>query len=340
MINNLFLDVKMFKCNLCGIKFRRKDNLDRHVRNTHSGYAVQNEKQKAKPPSVQNNKKEITSSPIKTVIETIAAVTSPKSNDEDSEKQNLVEKPNAVKVIKSSVSSLSDNTEKTQTQNAVPVINGPFKLAFKTETFKHNYNIHNRDITPHTKSYDTANIFQKILPPDNDRVEDGNYILSSKSGNVVTIVGKVNEKDSLEICKKILSPIDAPIHYETSFENKKHASIKNIKFKLPSTYTDNALKTAEEGRNSYLDDFQLAYCAKKVTDVDCDVECVGNDYAELKPVATSYTSSSVNEHQSVIVNPVNNSDQIPLADSVPPFNEMHWRKRTSQFSHPKKKCNS
>lgn len=74
---------------------------------------------------------------------------------------------------------------------------------------------------------ESVNICQKILSP--------------HSPPTRSIIRKIAEPtpSSTEICQKILSPFSTkPLHYETSFEHKTHATIKNMKFKLPSNYLD------------------------------------------------------------------------------------------------------
>lgn len=267
--------------------------MNRHVRNAHS--AVEIEKYEKS----------------KTVIKTDTTTQeTPKPVD-----KKIQDNPNAINVIKTSVISEMPN------RNAVPVINAPIKLAFKKEAFKNNYNISKRDVdAPRidiSKAYNMAeslNICQRILLPMNPNDDPAKSNPISK--NVITSVGKVTEKDSLEICKRILHPIDpSSIHYETSFENKQHASIKNMKYKINLSTYENMAKTnaTEESTGS------------------------PRQYTELQPVRLFPEVESPGksmEHQSVIVNPQNCNDV--HADKnvrVPPFNEMHWRKRTSQYSN-------
>lgn len=250
-------------------------------------------------------------------------IETPKTDPVVAEVKKFQEKPNAINVIKSCGESLNP-PKKTQRKNAISVINGPFKLAFKTDTFKHNYNIHNRDYVDPTTN-ESLNICQRILSPmDTLKLKDNKEVVKSLNAtpkNVITSVGKVNEKDSLEICKRILYPVDpSSLHYETSFENNEHAMIKNMKFKIDlSTYTKN------QERDSHNESLTLNNYAKKIDNVKCDV---GRNvqYTELQPVRISESS----EHQSVIVNL--HSEHLEK-HSVRPFNEMHWRKRTSQISN-------
>lgn len=127
--------------------------------------------------------------------------------------------------------------------------------------------------------------------------------------NVIKTLGNVDEKVSTEICQKILSPFSTPpLHYETSFEHKKHAVIKNIKFKLPSHYINT--KT-----NDILSEITPL---KPVTNVNLN-EIKGSDkngtYAELKTVDVINGGAT-----SVIVKGSAGQSQ----------SDMHWRRRTLQ----------
>lgn len=139
-----------------------------------------------------------------------------------------------------------------------------------------------------SKPYDLAesvNICQKILSPH-----------SPPTRNVIR---KGTEPTSTEICQNILSPYPRPIHYETSFEHKKHAIIKNIKFKLPPNYMN--LKVNDV----------IPLKPAKINVKDNELSNNNNSYTELKTVQNATTS--------VIVNSNLNQDS-----------NMHWRRRTSQ----------
>ncbi|EEZ98857.1 zinc finger protein 624 [Tribolium castaneum] len=191
-----------------------------------------------------------------------------------------VDNPNAINVITASPACKT----KPVNNRTGTVINGPLKLAFKTSAFKNNYNIHrdcDDDLIPNvSKPYDLAesvNICQKILSPHSPPARN--------------IIRTSTEPTSTEICQNILSPYSRPIHYETSFEHKKHAIIKNIKFKLPPNYTN--LKPTNINFN-----------------VDTDL-ANNKTYTELKTVQNAATSVIVNSNLS------QNSN-------------MHWRRRTLQ----------
>lgn len=215
-----------------------------------------------------------------------------------------VDTPNAIKVITPSPIHNSANKPPVVKTNppAVPFMNVPLKLAFKTSAFKNHYNIHRDYIEPpkiHPKPYDleeSVNICQRILSP----------LSPPPVRNVIKTLGNVDEKVSTEICQKILSP--SPLHYETSFEHKKHAVIKNIKFKLPSHYINT--KT-----NDILSEITPL---KPVSNVSINEikqpDKNGTTYTELKTVDV------INGATSVIVKGGASHSQI----------DMHWRRRTLQ----------
>lgn len=315
--NLTHLDIKPFSCKLCHIRFCRKDNLERHLKNTHSikdameiKSATTNLNKKAVKSSAKNH---VEISPTEKSV-TVESVVSSKS---------FQEKPNAINVIK--MSNKCTPTNPIDIRNAVPVINGPLKLAFKTDAFKNNYNILNREYIAEpppriqtNKPYDmeeSFNICQKILSPMDNmtpplNINKQDVIENNFPKNVIMSVGKVNEKDSLEICKKILTPtVETPLHYETSFEHKQHAVIKNIKFKLPSTYTNNALNL------------------KATTSSNNDHGSIRNEKQEC----SVNSSNQDNKKQSVIVN--NYSADQTQKDVQ--FSDLHWRRRTAQNLQPK-----
>ncbi|KAJ8933735.1 hypothetical protein NQ314_013828 [Rhamnusium bicolor] len=255
-------ETKGYTCSICNTSFRRKDNLSRHMKNTHPGKKGEVIKNVVKPPDLPPKKP--------------------------------VDNPNAINVITASPAFTKSKAEavspvKSDSRTGT-VINGPIKLAFKTPAFKSNYNI-NRDFNyvppPQIqKTYDMAesvDICQKILSPHTTTLPR-------------TIIHKAATSE--EIFQKILSPYSTPpIHYETSFQNRKHAMIKNIKFKVPIQYTNNFKEIG--GKNT----------VSEPTDRVIQDTVNNNTYTELKPVAMT----------SVIVN--NNMSQP---------SSMHWRRRTSQ----------
>lgn len=95
----------------------------------------------------------------------------------------------------------------------------------------------------HQGTYDmveSVNIYQKILSASSSR-ED-----SPPPRNIICRV-EPREPTSEEIYQKILNPnLEPKIHYETSFQNQKHAMIKNIKFKVPIQYTKNFIESSKE----------------------------------------------------------------------------------------------
>lgn len=145
---------------------------------------------------------------------------------------------------------------------------------------------------------ESVNICQRILSP----------LSPPPPRNVIKTLGNVDEKVSTEICQKILSPFSTPpLHYETSFEHKKHAVIKNIKFKLPSNYTN--IKTS--------DILSEITPLKPVTNVNLN-ETKGPDkngtYTELKTVNITNGATSV----------------IVKGNAGQSQSDMHWRRRTLQ----------
>lgn len=151
----------------------------------------------------------------------------------------------------------------------------------------------------HPKPYDleeSVNICQRILSP----------LSPPPSRNVIKTLGTVDEKVSTEICQKILSPFSTPpLHYETSFEHKKHAVIKNIKFKLPSNYTN--IKTG--------DVLSEITPLKPVTNVnEMKLPEKNGTYTDLKTVDVTNGATSV----------------IVKGNAAQGQSDMHWRRRTLQ----------
>ncbi|XP_060523969.1 zinc finger and BTB domain-containing protein 49-like [Cylas formicarius] len=225
----IHIESKGFICSICDMSFRRRDNLRRHIKNTHPGKKGEIIKKVLNPPDP----------PVK--------------------KSVVVDNPNAIHVITASPACLKSkaapvalspepSVKSVDSRRVGSVINGPIKLAFKTPAFKSHYNItRDCDYVPSPqipKPIDLAesvDICQKILSPSTDFCAQGPR--------------KIDEKTSTEICQKILSISSSKIetdvgreqsltdypsnlHYATSFQNQKHAMIKNIKFKVPARYTN------------------------------------------------------------------------------------------------------
>lgn len=112
--------------------------------------------------------------------------------------------------------------------------------------------------------------------------------------------------DASPLSQKILSN-NTPLHYETSFQNRKHAMIKNIKFKVPIQYTQNTRK--DEQIKEPLNDIVPLKPVMVNEEMIVNGNTNNNTYTELKTVPNSSTS--------VIVN------------AVQP-NNVHWRRRISQ----------
>lgn len=155
--------------------------------------------------------------------------------------------------------------------------------------------------------------------------------------NVIRSLGRVDEKTSSEICQKIMSPFsNSPPHYETAFEHKKHAAIKNMKLKLPQKCTN--VKSAA-GTSDILGEIENLEAGGKFKSSSIlgdvkplePVKGVGVDGASLEGENGGFTYTELktvngvvgnNAATSVIVKSGNNANQIS--------NEMHWRRRTSQ----------
>lgn len=148
---------------------------------------------------------------------------------------------------------------------------------------------------------ESVNICQKILSTSSTPV-----VMPQPSRKVICRV-EPRPPTSEEICQKILDPNSEPkIHYETSFQNRKHAMIKNIKFKVPAKYTSKFRES-----NNVSDRSIINNCNNIIRDNCNNSNCnnIIRDTLEESVAATSVI--------------VNNSVQFP--------NSMeHWRRRTSQ----------
>ncbi|KAG5875965.1 hypothetical protein JTB14_034386 [Gonioctena quinquepunctata] len=267
---------KPYMCSICSISFPRQDNLRRHMKNAHPGKKGEVIKNVVSPPS-DNTCTEIKKTPIDNpnAINVITTASPAFASSSKAEVQAVVLPP----FVKSDC--------RAGEQTATGVINGPIKLAFKTSAFKSSYNI-NRDFnyvsnTQCQSTYDMA-----------ESVDICQKILTSDSSILQRNVACKAEPTSQEICQKILDPNSRPLHYETSFQNKKHAMIKNIKFKVPAQYTSNFSEREKEK----------------------PVSSESKTYAELKPVAVT----------SVIVN----NNNVGNSNDLGQLNNMHWRRRTLQ----------
>ncbi|XP_056635610.1 zinc finger protein 154-like [Diorhabda sublineata] len=284
---------KQYKCSVCSTTFRRQDNLRRHMKNTHPGKKAEVIKTVVparskilsttnltpNTSSVNNNKTDThipvdNPNAINVITTASVACSSIKINKEETEA--VTHLPSAVKSV-----SRADATGGTATTTSV--INGPIKLAFKTPAFKSYYNI-NRDfdhmptvqLQSNYNMAESVEICQKILSTDS----------SLSSRNMIPKTDSISQ----EICQKILDPNSRPIHYETSFQNKQHAMIKNIKFKVPIQYTN---QFKENGK------------VEETKNDDCSL-----NFTELQPVAMT----------SVIVN----------SNDLSESGNLYWRRRTSQ----------
>nr|CAH7715262.1 unnamed protein product [Callosobruchus chinensis] len=197
-------DTKGYACGICSTSFRRKDNLRRHMKNTHP---VHSDCRPHPPPAASG----IDADPANQDAARGGAVCPDWQRAEGGAATVSAPPP------------------------ASSVINGPIKLAFKTPAFKSHYNI-NRDFNyvPAAQREDSHVMAESI--------DICQKILSTSSSNPPATARDIIRKaepTSEEICQKILgqNPTTSPLHYETSFQNRKHAMIKNIKFKVPIQYT-------------------------------------------------------------------------------------------------------
>lgn len=130
------------------------------------------------------------------------------SKPPDKHKEAVVDNPNAINVIISSPMT-KKNEEANDKATSMPrtCMNGPLKLAFKTSAFKKNYNI-NRD---HPYDSNSREVVVKSAPK---------------------IVPTNNNIPSRTFPSEYSSP---PFSVDEYYANRPHV-IKNIKFKIPSSY--------------------------------------------------------------------------------------------------------
>ncbi|CAH1173627.1 unnamed protein product [Phaedon cochleariae] len=284
-------ETKSFMCSICSMSFRRQDNLRRHMKNTHPGKqgAVLRRAAPAAPaasppppPKDHPNAVNVITTNAVNVITTHATARLGGGGGERRPEAGAAGGRRLPSVVRSDCRT---TVAAAAAASAVRVINGPIKLAFKTPAFKSAHNINggfDNVSSSHSQiAYDMAesvDICQKILDPSG---------LATQQRHVV----RPAEPTTQEIYQRILDPNSTrPLHYETSFQNKKHAMIKNIKFKVPALYTNN-FKESEKGESKM--------------------------YTELGPAAVT----------SVIVN--NNSGKSDGGE-FGQHSSIHWRRRTSQ----------
>lgn len=234
---------KPFVCMHCSTHFRRKDNLERHIKNTH--YDLANGKIK-KELKLKEKTEEKAANCLGDIISDNVSC--------------LAREPNTNSVIKSGSDYIStepnectDNisieanddtdyvstepsdgtdyisTEPTKESKSEPlkVILGPPKLACKKKEFKDKFEIGRQ----------VPNIYEKILESNSDSRSCDEEDPREK------IIQELNKNSNNIIKQHQLQPLSIPsIHYETSFESGPHATIKNIKFKLPADYTSKISK--------------------------------------------------------------------------------------------------
>ncbi|CAG9765236.1 unnamed protein product [Ceutorhynchus assimilis] len=212
-------DSQEYSCGICLTSFRRKDNLHRHMKNTHPG-----------------KKGDIIKNPLKV--------------SEIPKKLVVIDNPNAVNVITASpalttkcnaVTVVQQPTISTDSRPTGSVINGPIKLAFKTPAFKSHYNITRGDEC--LAAPQIASNLSLVGPV--DMPHSATEILSAQPPELIFPSPPQN-----------VSSLSSVHHYETSFQNKKHAMIKNIKFKVPEQYT-NSFKAISTNNNVSSDDSEF-----------------------------------------------------------------------------------
>lgn len=155
---------------------------------------------------------------------------------------------------------------------------------------------------------ESVNICQKILSTSSTPVviPQPSSSSSSSSRNIICRT-ETRPPTSEEICQKILDPNSEPkIHYETSFQNRKHAMIKNIKFKVPAKYTSKF----RESNNVVVSDKSTSNNIININNNNCKGIIQSKNKNSLESVAAT----------SVIVN-----NSVQFSNSME-----HWRRRTSQ----------
>ncbi|XP_050296636.1 zinc finger protein 624-like [Anthonomus grandis grandis] len=222
-------DTKQFSCGICMMSFRRKDNLLRHQKNSHPG-----------------KKADIIENPLGSSV-----------SDEPIQRSVVVDNPNAVNVITALTTNYSGGAvgesamqQRQQTKATVSsahsrptgsVINGPVKLAFKTPAFKSVYNItRGGDFLPQPNGQTNVSLAPDTVSSsttiDTDARENAMQTSATPNYSFETSADTVPSPAN-STSQQCLSSYSSALHYETSFQNKKHAMIKNIKFKVPPEYT-------------------------------------------------------------------------------------------------------
>lgn len=356
----IHMDIKAYACGSCKVEFRRKDNLERHMRNLHPGLKIapikkqlpvktsrQKPPEKPTPPPIlpcevpfidfsENGTMEIIPVPPinpQQLHETPQQLhsTPPKLKDIPDntpllQRLDVVrDRPNAVTVIKAppNISRIKEarQEETMERGEGKSAINAPLKLALKTNEFKSHYNIQSR----------------------NDVELD--QIDLSNNGPLPTNLNanKINSRRaSLTSC---IAPKDAGCHYETSFEQKKHAIIKNIKFKLPAKYTNlkstpnssihttHSQMLSDVNRDDDLVIDETSNCLNNQKQSNClNISQDVNNLSDSEVLSTVECLDS-----SEICTPVTDATVTSVIVNTPEMSNenLHWRRRTALNLHAK-----
>ncbi|CAG9857266.1 unnamed protein product [Phyllotreta striolata] len=261
--NQIHIETEQYECSICSTVFRRRDNLRRHMKNTHpgkKGRIIKTAPASSVPPRSSVDRsivdKTLTQidfdrpvdnpNAIKVITSAAPAFPSPSNGGRGAADAEPVSLPSAVKSDCRNDAGDGDGCS----GNVAPtsnVVNGPFKLAFKTPAFKSNYNINGDfgNLSPVAQlqnGYNMAEsveICQKIMSTDTS-LPTRNVIVKAAP----PATGDNFRKQTLDVNANASS---RPLLYETSFQNNKHAMIKNIKFKVPIEYTNQFSKGGSNG---------------------------------------------------------------------------------------------
>lgn len=321
----IHMDTKAYACGSCNVEFRRKDNLERHMRNLHPGKNILPiKKEIPTQSSSKNNQNSIIekSQSTKVLPSEVPCINHflLKPTDICQKDINIPilthdipdntpllqrldvvrDRPNAVTVIRAPPAKLAKNRENreeivNEPREEKSVINAPLKLALKTNEFKSHYNIQSRNCLENEE--ENANNQRSVLPSEISKIDERKASLTS-----------------------FTAPKASGIHYETSFEQEKHAIIKNIKFKLPAKYTNLKSKPNNITLNNFsnnsmqLQNYNFIAEANSVQNIEyLENNLIGAQNIEICSEMTAGTS--------VIVNTSYTADT--------PEN-VHWRRRMAR----------
>nr|CAI5864084.1 unnamed protein product [Callosobruchus analis] len=256
-------DTKGYACGICSTSFRRKDNLRRHMKNTHPGKTAEIV---MVPVQASSSSRELLAPPLPAAKAPVPVP--PPLPPPDT--------PNAIKVITSASSVVHSDCRPplaaaggvdADPTNQDAARGGAIRPVWqRTEGDAATVSVSDFNYVPAAQRENIHVMAESI--------DICQKILSTSSSNLPVaargIIRKA-EPTSEEICQKILgqNPTTSPLHYETSFQNRKHAMIKNIKFKVPIQYT----KTFQEERGT-------AEVTEQQTDVHRSVIVNNNNVAQ------------------------------------------------------------